>query len=121
MGFDWNLTIRVFVDEKTGMPWVWGPTGKPVPYTPEQWKLPKEFREFAIMRGNHLRAYTATIETEENRCEADTNVLLYYFPIWRNIQEDMVDYGWDEAKHIRFRACLEWCSEKGGYGATWSW
>lgn len=125
MGFDWNLTIQVYLDPTTGLPWVWSPDGdlRKVPFNPEVWRLPEKFREFAIMRGHHLRHYTRAVEIEEDRFQADAATLIHYFPKWGDIKDAEVwaDYDWDEIKHNLFYECLAWCAVKGSYGASWSY
>lgn len=125
MGFDWFLTIEVYVDPATGKPWVWSKDGelKKIPFNPEDWILPERFREFAIMRGHHLHPYIKRVEEYEFNSRASADILLHYFPVWEDIKDklDWEDYEWDEAKHKLFEECLTWCVKVGHYGASWSY
>lgn len=125
MGFDWNLTIQVYIDPATGKPWVWSHDGelKKIPFVPEDWILPERFREFAIMRGHHLYHYIHYVEEYEFNSQTTADILLAYFPVWEDIKDNVVwtNYDWDEEKHNLFHECLRWCAKKGQYGATWSY
>ena len=124
MGFDFYMTINVRVDSATGMPFVWGKNSTKLPYDPEAWCLPEEFREFAQLRGHFLRHYTDPIEKMfGNTYEVYVETLLFEFPKWSEISDRIGFFydEWDEAKHNHFRKCLEWCADKGGYRAEWSY
>ena len=124
MGFDFNLTIETFIDSETGLPFVWSITDvKKIPYNPEEWRLPERFRQFAIMRGHHLGAYTRDLPLPDLSYRADVHTVLAYFPKWVEVAEDMEWAGcdWDAEKHYLFKECLEWCTTKPGYWCTWSY
>lgn len=89
MGFHWNLTIQVYVDPATGKPWVWSHDGelKKIPFVPEDWVLPEQFREFTDMRGHHLYHYIDCVENMGYGHRADADILLHYFPIWDEIKD----------------------------------
>ena len=124
MGFDWNLEITTYIDPATGLPIVWHPSElRKIPYVPELWRLPDDFRRFAVMRGQHLHAYTNKIEESENRYSCDANTFLALFPTWQRVKAylgDEYDY-WSEEDHMQFLKCIKWCASKGGYSMSWSW
>ena len=86
MGFDWNLTIEAYVDPATGKPWIWSQDGgdlKKIPFNPDDWVLPEQFREFAVMRGHHLYRYIHQVEEMDYGTKADAQTLVNYFPCGR--------------------------------------
>ncbi len=123
MGFDFYLKISVQVDPATGLPFVWGKNSTKLPYDPEGWRLPEEFREFAQMRGHFLHLYTDTLEQKYRCYELDPGTFLSHYPTWSEIA-DRIDFeydDWNEEKHNRFKRCLKWCDNKGGYVPEWSY
>jgi hypothetical protein len=127
MGFDWFIKIdSLYIDDKTGLPHLLvlqNNEYKVKPFTVEEWRIPERFIGFTNMRGWHLMEYVRPIDMEEDCYTANTFTLLYYFPEWESIKDSkaLAEVDWDEAKHNLFKEFLEWCDERGGFTASWSY
>lgn len=125
MGFDWtvHLNLDLYIDRTTGLPYTLDKSWQPRPFNAEEWRVPERFLPFMEMRGWHLMEYVGPIDREEDRTNANTFTLLYYFPEWESIKnsKSFEATSWDEAKHTLFKEFLEWADEKGGFTAAWSY
>jgi hypothetical protein len=125
MGFDWDLHVNLYVDHKTGLPYVFHQKQlKNTPFSLEEWRIPEHLRSFAQMRGWHLIHYVKHIDQDgAGPSRAGPEALLYEFPSWEDIKENECwKYAdWDEAKHNLFKEFLQWCAEKGGFSVSWSY
>lgn len=126
MGFDWtiHLNLDLRIDRTTGLPYVFcSKTFSAKPFIAEEWRVPERFLPFMEMRGWHLMEYVGPIDREEDRTNANTFTLLYYFPEWAQIKDSKSFEGtsWDEAKHTLFKEFLEWAEKRGGFSAAWNY
>jgi hypothetical protein len=120
MGFDINVCLNVWIDETTGMPFVWGKNFEKLPYVPCDYEVPEKHRKYLKQRGNIFHSYIKDIEGYTT----DVGTFLDKYPDWRQVKKDMgadEDYGWTKADHDGFKQALKWMESKGVFGITWSY
>jgi len=120
MGFDLNITLNVWIDDKTGLPFVWGKNLDKLPYIPSDYEVPEKYRKFLKQRGHVFHFYIGGIEGYTT----DVGTFLYHYPEWQDVLDNMGGdemYGWTEANHDDFKEALNWLSKKGVFGITWSY
>lgn len=120
MGFDINIIINTWIDEKTGLPFVWGKNCEKKVYNPEEYQIPEEYRKWIHQRGHHFHAYIKMFDDSTTQCDVD--IFLEYYPKWEDTKYDIIDDEWTEEDHNGFKKCLEWLVSKPGiFGITWSY
>jgi hypothetical protein len=120
MGFDLNITLNVWIDAKTGLPFVWGPNSEKLPYVPCEYEVPEKYRKYMSQRGHHFHFYIGDIEGYTT-C---VDTFLDTYPEWQDVLENMgweEKYEWTEADHDDFKEALNWLSKKHVFGITWSY
>lgn len=129
MGFDFYIHLCLGISEETGLPFLYKydestNTLKRIPYDPEEFRVPDQWKKFLSIRGHHMNYYIEDIETNERGYTASMDVFEHYFPKWENIEaefkEAKYDY-WTEETHNEFEAFVKWCSKKGVFEAHWSY
>jgi hypothetical protein len=122
MGFDWQIYIHVRADPKTGLPVVgWE---NPVPYNPQDYVVPEEYRTFLTMRNGILRSYTQEAEEDMNMIQLPVEEFVHYFPEWSSVRAKWSEIeldDWTEETHTQFKEALEWMASKQCFMASWSY
>jgi hypothetical protein len=119
MGFDLNIIINTGIDEKTGLPFVWGENFEQNEYVPSAYQIPEKYRKYISQRGYHFHNYILHFDDNTNQCDAD--IFLNFYPEW---SEELIEEsdGWTVNDHNEFKECLEWLTSKGGvFGIRWSY
>lgn len=118
------LTLRMFFDPMSGHALVYSIKDEErIPFKPEDWQIPEEFRRFMEMRGDYINHYVRRVDRILNLHEIDAEIFLdIYFPQWINMKdkEEWDKYDWNEETHNQFRKCLEWCVSKGRFNISWA-
>ena len=117
MGFDLTVECALHVCEKTGKLFYYGndSTGNFVRvYDPINIEVPEEHRAEMVQRGRILHVYTDEFN-DRDIFNVDIWDFLENFPSWKAVRDWMSKYewsldDWNEEKHKKFKAALEWCS-----------
>jgi hypothetical protein len=119
MGFDLNITLNVWIDEKTGLPFVWGKNFEKLPFVPSDYEIPEKYRKFLKQRGHVFHSYIKGIEGYTT-C---VDTFLDNYPEWQEVKNDIWTQNddWTEADHDGFKEALNWFSKKSVFGITWSY
>jgi hypothetical protein len=122
MGFDINVCLNVWIDETTGLPFVYGKGHEKLPYVSGTYIVPEKHRKYLKQRGGIFHFYIKGIEGYTT----DVGTFLHHYPDWRQVKKDIgadgeTDYGWTKADHDGFKQALKWLDSKQVFGITWSY
>jgi hypothetical protein len=121
MGFDMHIGLKLQIDTDTGLPFVWGQNWTRLPYDPESYKVPQQFRRLIWQRGDHWHQYIKNYDSGWE-FEATATDFLYNYPNWADVSASMgINNDWAEADHTYFKAALQWFASKDGYYLHWSY
>ena len=123
MGFDWYISLTMHVDPSTGLPYVWGPGFERLPYKPEDYCVPEQYRQFLYMRGHLFHQYTRAVEEIDEVFECDPSRILEHWPCWKSIKdkEEFKYYDWTEEQHNLLKEALKWFSSMLQFKVSWSY
>ena len=129
MGLEIHIELHVQISESTGLPSVWLKEDDDffslVPFDPEDYIVPAEFRRFLNQKGKLFNIYIESFIFENSIPEVDCSAFLTYFPSWEDVQnssdyEDCEKF-WTEKDHNEFKQAMEWFESKGSFYVTWSY
>ncbi len=113
------------IDETTGMPYVYSNTApfEKLPYKPEEYCVPEQYRQFLYMRGHLFHEYTREVEKEYSVYECSPADILTHWPSWDDMKkvDELEYYDWSEADHNLLKEGLEWFKTKGHFHVEWSY
>jgi hypothetical protein len=117
MGFDICIQAATHLSEKTGKPCYMGFSDLTVP---------EHLRKYIYGRGSHFYAYTHVLEEEMMGTLVAADTFLDNYPSWDDVvkylDDDNLDYYWNEEDHEKFRELLEWCLEQDCFfNVSWSY
>ena len=119
MGFDLNIIISIGVDEKTGLPFIYGENFEKKEYIPITYQIPEKYHKYISQRGHHFHNYILHFDDNTNQCDAD--IFLNFYPEWSEELIEDSDNEWTIEDHNGFKECLEWLSSKHVFGIRWSY
>lgn len=126
MGFDLFISLRLQIDPKTGLPFVYNSDSSRKPYDPSEFLVPEKYRKWAIQRGHVFHYYIRDLDEGEPSASAET--FLDKYPEWDDVKgmmildgEDEDTYDWSETDHNEFKEALEWFSSKVYFVVVWSY
>jgi len=121
MGFDFHIHLKLMIDPKTGIAFVWGDFVRPIPYNPSEYIVPEKYRKWVHARGSHFHAYIQTFSSETSYIDIDS----FYdsFPSWENVCSNIQvqDYNWTQQDHNDFKEAIEWFYKKDCFLIHWSY
>lgn len=121
MGFDLDICLNVWLDEETGLPFVWGKGLSKLPYVPSDYEVPLVHRRYLSQRGHHFHAYIKGFDGYTT----DVNRFLENYPEWSEVAKHLEGRhcydDWTETDHTGFKQALEWMDTKGIFGIHWSY
>ena len=114
MGFDLTITINLYIDPKTGLPFVWGPGLTQKPYVPSEYIVPEKYRKWLDQRGHHFHAYIQKFNSDTD--SIDTWTFLEEYPDWDDVLKKIggnAKYSdWTKSDHDDFKEALKWFSKE---------
>jgi len=115
MGFELFITLKLMINKKTGLPYVWGEFMKEIPYNPSDYIIPEKYRKWLHVDGEQFNAYILLFHQETTHVDIET--FHESFPSWNDIHK-MVR-GWTEQDHNDFQEAIEWFYERENFLVSW--
>jgi hypothetical protein len=123
MGFDLIISLNLFIDPKTGLPFIWGEDNVRKPFVPSEFQVPEKYRKWIEQRGRVFHFYINGISETSS---VDIYTFLENYPDWYEVLENMgsdrdnYDY-WTKSHHDDFKEALIWFNEKKHFIIEWSY
>ena len=135
MNFDLHIIIRISIDEKTGMTYLWHTNNGSLEkkkYEPSEHIIPEMYRKYILLRGSHFYAY---VKKFSHDClNTDVDEFLEKFPTWSEVQKEIKksmngddinnnsETKWTRKDHDGFKIALEWMATHFGvFGVSWDY
>jgi hypothetical protein len=118
MGFDLYINLILHLDPETGLPYVYVYDAKRQTlvkraYSPEEHRVPEQYRKYIYQRGHHFHAYIQPFL--EHTTMTDAIQFLLSYPSWDSVLKEcgseLMDC-WTEDDHNGFKEALEWMHMK---------